>query len=118
MKTENGWTAARLERLVMPDLFFQMNGRPAVLTIGGNYKPGDMPPNGYCEWHEWADVQHKAGLRQVVCDRCLKWKFPQEILRTETRKSVVYRTKADMVCERNAIFRTEQVPICRECEKA
>ena len=26
------------------------------------YKPGDPPPTGYLEWHEWAEVQRKAGL--------------------------------------------------------
>lgn len=50
-----------------------------VLTVAGTYKPGDPPPNGYLEWHEWAEVQHKAGLRQVMCGRCGKWRYPQEL---------------------------------------
>jgi len=44
-----------------------------------DYKPGDPAPEGYCEWHAWAEVQHKAGLRQKQCAHCLKWKYPQEL---------------------------------------
>lgn len=44
-----------------------------------DYKPGDPAPEGYLAWHEWADVQHKAGLRQKSCGRCGKWKYPQEL---------------------------------------
>lgn len=43
------------------------------------YRPGDLPPEGYLEWHEWACVQWKAGIRQVECGRCGKWKTPQEL---------------------------------------
>lgn len=42
------------------------------------YKPGDLPPDGYLAWHEWADVQREAGIKQVTCGRCGKWKTPQE----------------------------------------
>lgn len=49
------------------------------LTVGGDYKPGDMPPSGYVDWHEWAEIQHKAGLRQIECGRCGKWRYPQEL---------------------------------------
>ena len=59
----------------MPDVFF--NG--GVLTIAGDYKPGDQAPSGYLDWHEWAEVQHKAGLRQKECGRCGRWKYPQEL---------------------------------------
>lgn len=48
------------------------------LNIVGSYKPGDQPPIGYTDWHEWANVQHKAGLRQSRCDQCRLCKFPQE----------------------------------------
>jgi hypothetical protein len=48
------------------------------ISIGGTYKAGDQPPKGYNDWHEWARVQHKAGLRQRWCSHCGKWKFPQE----------------------------------------
>jgi len=30
-------------------------------------------------WHEWAEVQHKAGLRQKECGRCGKRKYLQEL---------------------------------------
>lgn len=53
--------------------------RLMCLLDAGSYQPGDMPPEGYNKWHEWAGVQHKAGLRQVVCPTCVKWKYPQEL---------------------------------------
>ena len=31
-----------------------------------DFQPGDQAPEGYLAWHEWAEVQHKAGLRQVA----------------------------------------------------
>jgi hypothetical protein len=43
------------------------------------YKPGDPPPGGYLNWHAWAEVQDKAGLRQKKCRQCGLWKFPQEL---------------------------------------
>lgn len=43
------------------------------------YKPGDPAPEGYLAWHEWAEVQRKAGLRQKQCYECGKWRFPQEL---------------------------------------
>lgn len=43
------------------------------------FKPGDLPPSGYLEWHEWADVQRKAGIRQTVCTKCGIWRTPQEV---------------------------------------
>ncbi len=51
----------------------------AIITFGHDWKAGDQPPEGYLDWHEWAEVQHKAGLRQKTCGRCGKWKFPQEL---------------------------------------
>ena len=59
----------------MPD-FAMPNG---VLTAQVGYKPGDLPPEGYLEWHEWADVQRRAGIKQVECGKCGKWKTPQEL---------------------------------------
>jgi hypothetical protein len=50
-----------------------------VMHVGGNYKPGDPSPTGYLDWHEWAEIQHKAGLRQKECGRCGKWRYPQEL---------------------------------------
>ena len=49
-----------------------------TLDVSDVYQPGDLPPLGYNQWHEWADVQVKAGLRQQRCSQCGKWKFPQE----------------------------------------
>lgn len=52
--------------------------RGGVVCIVPDYKPGDPPPTCYLEWHEWARVQHRAGLRQRRCPQCRKWRFPQE----------------------------------------
>lgn len=49
------------------------------LLVMPDYKPGDQAPSGYLQWHEWADVQHKAGLRQRECGRCGKWRYPQQL---------------------------------------
>ena len=45
----------------------------------GSYQPGDLPPEGYLQWHEWAEVQRKAGIKQVECGMCSKWQTPQEL---------------------------------------
>ena len=49
------------------------------LLIMPEFKPGDKPPEdaGYLEWHEWAEVQRKAGIKQRLC-KCGKWITPQE----------------------------------------
>lgn len=39
---------------------------------------GDPSPQGYSEWHEWAEIQYKGGLRQTLCPVCARWFFPQE----------------------------------------
>jgi hypothetical protein len=49
------------------------------------YKPGDLPPKGYLQWHEWAEVQRKAGIKQVQCPTCGKWQTPQELSTHEVR---------------------------------
>ena len=59
----------------MPDLRIP----DGVMTVAGHYMPGSQPPTGYLDWHEWAEVQHKAGLRQKECATCGKWKYPQEL---------------------------------------
>jgi hypothetical protein len=43
------------------------------------FKPGDQPPQGYVAWHEWAAVQHRAGMRQRQCQKCGLWRYPQEV---------------------------------------
>ena len=47
------------------------------LLIVPDYRPGDKPPEGYLEWHAWADVQRKAGIKQYACS-CGKWITPQQ----------------------------------------
>ena len=54
-----------------------MTFRLLCLLEPRGYKPGDPEPKGYLEWHEWARVQQRAGLRQTQCPRCEKWLFPQ-----------------------------------------
>lgn len=51
----------------------------ANITIQKEYQPGDLPPEGYLAWHEWAEIQRKAGIPQVPCAICNKWKTPQEL---------------------------------------
>ena len=51
----------------------------ACLLVQEDYKPGDMPPEGYLAQHEWARIQGKAGLKQKQCGRCGLWRFPQEL---------------------------------------
>lgn len=43
------------------------------------FRAGDPVPSGYNEWHEWAEIQYKAGLRQSKCSSCSLWFFPQEL---------------------------------------
>jgi hypothetical protein len=52
--------------------------RLACIIAPKSYAPGSQPPDGYLDWHEWARVQHKAGLDQRPCPKCDKWRFPQE----------------------------------------
>lgn len=81
----------------------------ALLLEQDDYKPGDPAPEGYLERHEWAKVQHKAGLRQEKCGLCGKWNYPQELSdqwnrRTfDTRKwPVMQTTRACLECAQNA----------------
>lgn len=53
--------------------------RVACILEQATYKPGDQAPDGYLAWHEWAEVQHKAGLRQKRCGECGLWRYPQEL---------------------------------------
>lgn len=47
------------------------------LSVTNPYKPGDPCPEGYMAFHAWSEIQHKAGLRQRLC-QCNKWRYPQE----------------------------------------
>lgn len=73
-----------------------------------DFKPGDPPPEGYCEWHEWAEVQSKAGLKQQRCCRCSKWKFPQEL------SGKVEKWEA---WDRKGNVHQFSGPICKECDQ-
>lgn len=63
-------------------IFNKRHRRIGFLAVAGDYKPGDPPPGGYCDWHEWARVQVKARLKQRRCGRCGLLQFPQELART------------------------------------
>lgn len=49
------------------------------ILVMPEYKAGDLPPEGYLQWHEWAEVQRKAGIKQVECPTCGLWRTPQEL---------------------------------------
>ena len=102
----------------MPDVpILDHNGRVSGwLSVCDDYAPGDPPPTGYNDWHEWAAVQEKAGLRQQKCEVCGKFRYPQEIARTETQTTVVYRSKRDAIAGRNPQTLTRKVVICTACD--
>ncbi len=78
------------------------------LDVSGTYKPGDQAPAGYNNWHEWARIQHKAGLRQRRCGRCSLMKYPQEMSdKTDTMKATTRKYGGDTV--------TLTWPICNAC---
>ena len=59
-----------------------------IITYAPDFKPGDPPPVGYTDWHEWAGVQHRAGLRQSQCGGCSLWRYPQEMSTQEVTYEV------------------------------
>lgn len=75
-----------------------------------DYKPGDQAPEGYLAWHEWAEVQHKAGLRQKQCGRCGLWRYPQQMSATVDRAEMTGMRK------RKPTRVTVETPVCNECE--
>jgi hypothetical protein len=78
----------------------------ACVLAGEKYTVGSMPPKGYLQWHEWAQAQHTAGLRQVVCGKCGKYKFPQEL--SKSVNSFDARMKSGLKIKISK-------PICLEC---
>lgn len=81
MNHENETAAPALVGQVEPGV-----GRPAPERVTlvcvleqQRYRPGDQAPEGYLAWHEWAEVQHKAGLRQKQCGQCGLWRYPQQL---------------------------------------
>ncbi len=80
------------------------------IDITPDFKPGDPCPDGYIARSEWAEVQMKAGLRQVVCGMCSRWQFPQELV-----PDLVIETHG-MTSRGKPVVHT--AACCLECEKA
>lgn len=80
----------------------------ACILDAGTYKPGDPAPEGYLQWHEWAETQHKAGLQQKACGRCGLWKFPQELSGSIDR--------CEMQSRKGPV--TVETPVCIQCAAA
>lgn len=76
------------------------------LLVQPTFKPGDLPPDGYLAWHEWADVQRKAGIRQVECGVCGLWRTPQEL--SDQERTFTGRTRSGQAIER-------RLPVCAKC---
>jgi hypothetical protein len=83
-----------------------MSARAVRISVAGDFKPGDPAPAGYLDWHEWAAIQHKAGMRQEECGRCGRWKFPQEL--SDQRIDTPART-------RSGLGMTLTSAVCLEC---
>jgi hypothetical protein len=58
------------------------------ILVMPEFKPGDLPPDGYLQWNEWAEVQRKAGIKQVECPSCGLWQTPQELSTNEVTWTV------------------------------
>lgn len=71
------------------------------------YEPGSMPPQGYLQWHQWAEAQEKAGLRQSQCGCCGLWRYPQELSKT---------TKASTMQDQHQRPILLNLPVCLDCE--
>lgn len=75
------------------------------LLVMPDFKPGDQAPSGYLQWHEWAEVQHKAGLRQKECGRCGLWRYPQQL------STLIDRSEAQS--RRGPV--TVETVVCNDC---
>jgi hypothetical protein len=75
-----------------------------VCTTPG-FNPGDLPPDGYMAWNEWAEVQRKANIKQVQCGKCGLWRTPQE-LSGQTMQWTVQSSKGPV---------EQTAPICIKC---
>lgn len=89
----------------MPEVTFSGGS----MLVGSPFKPGDQAPTGYLDWHAWAEIQHKAGLRQKVCGKCGLWRFPQE-MSAETMRWTGKTAKG--------IAARGLSPICNKCAAA
>lgn len=79
----------------MPTARVKFGDGQAIITHQDGWQAGDMPPpdHDYLGWHAWAEVQHKAGLRQVECGKCSKWQYPQQ-LSDKTIEHTIYKDNA------------------------
>jgi len=68
-------------------------GGGGIVCVSAVYKPGDLPPEGYLAWQEWAEVQRNAGIKLVVCPTCGLYRTPQELSTREIRWTVYDRRK-------------------------
>ncbi len=80
----------------------------ACLLTQATYKPGDQPPEGYLAWHEWADVQRKAKIKQVECGKCGLWKTPQEL----SDKYICFTGTTA-----RGVIITTNAPVCNKCNE-
>jgi len=78
----------------------------SIITVQDEYKPGDPPPDGYLAWHEWADVQRKAGIKQKQCVSCGKWRVPVEL--SGKKRTYQFQTAKGIVSKTG--------PTCLDCE--
>lgn len=88
---------------MMPGKSFKLNGYACRLEYVGDYAPGDPPPDGYCDWHAWAEIQYKSGLRQKRCGICSLFAFPQELSD---------KTVSGTDAKKRRFVR----PVCKKCE--
>lgn len=96
----------------MPTKRIRFGGSTAIITHQEGWKPGDLPPtekSDYLGWHAWAEVQHKAGLRQQQCGDCGGWFYPQEL--SDKRKEWTAHKRRGQPVKVIA-------PLCKACEAA
>lgn len=89
-----------------------MIGKGFCIDDASTYRMGDPAPNGYLAWHEWAEAQHKAGLRQTTCPACGKWRFPSQYSEVVDRCAV--GQTADEIAA-GVPMRYEDRPVCLDC---
>lgn len=76
------------------------------MLVMPKYKAGDPAPSGHLQWHEWAEVQERAGLRSKQCVRCKKWHHPQSM--SKATETVQKRTRKGLV--------NVDAPVCIKCD--
>jgi hypothetical protein len=87
----------------------QMKPIRCIVDVMPVFKAGDPQPEGYNEWHEWARVQHKAGLRQKKCPNCGLWNYPQEF----SSKAIEIVSLRESGCE--YVQNVQTALICQAC---